>query len=117
MTDCLSICGRVAVVIGGTSGIGRALAVGLAQRGADVVATGRRGAELDATAAAIEAAGGRTLRRTTDIRSRRALDVLRDAVLAEFGRVDILVNAAGYTFREPTVSVCEENGRDCSIPI
>lgn len=108
MTDCLSICGRVAVVIGGTSGIGRALAVGLAQRGADVVATGRRGAELDATAAAIESAGGRTLRRTTDIRSRRALDVLRDAVLAEFGRVDILVNAAGYTFREPTVSVCEE---------
>jgi NAD(P)-dependent dehydrogenase (short-subunit alcohol dehydrogenase family) len=106
--DCLSIQGRVAVVIGGTSGIGRALALGFARRGADVVTAGRRRRELDQTAAAIEGMGRRTLRHPVDVRSRPSLDDLRDAVLAEFGSVDILVNAAGATFREPTVSVGEE---------
>lgn len=108
MDDCLSVEGRVAVVIGGTSGLGRALALGFARRGADVVAAGRRPQELGATAAAIEAAGRRTLRHTVDVRSRQSLDDLRDAVLDEFGRADILVNAAGFTFREPTETVCDE---------
>jgi len=98
----------VAVVIGGTSGIGRALALGFAHRGADVVTAGRRLRELNQTAGAIEAAGRRTLRHPVDVRSRPSLDGLRDAVLAEFGRVDILLNAAGATFREPTLSVGEE---------
>ena len=106
--DCLSIEDRVAVVIGGTSGIGRALAIGLAQRGAYVIAAGRREAELDITAAAIEAAGRRTLRHTADVRSRESLEGLRDAVLAGFGGIDILINAAGYTFREPTLTVAED---------
>ena len=108
MNDCLSIVGRVAVVVGGTSGIGRALAIGLAQRGADVVATGRRPAELNDVARRIEVAGGRTIRQTVDVHNRQSIDDLRDAVLGEFGRVDILVNAAGWTFREPTEDVCEE---------
>lgn len=106
--DCLSIEGRVAVVIGGTTGIGRALALGFAHRGADVIVSGRRMRELNETACQIEAAGRRTLRRQVDVRSRASLDSLRDAVLEKLGRVDILLNAAGATFREPTVSMGEE---------
>jgi NAD(P)-dependent dehydrogenase (short-subunit alcohol dehydrogenase family) len=106
--DCLSVADRMAVVIGGTSGIGRALAIGLAHRGAYVVAAGRRVRELDETASAIEESGRRTLRQTVDVGSRRSIDDLRDAVLDEFGRVDILVNAAGFTFREATADLREE---------
>jgi NAD(P)-dependent dehydrogenase (short-subunit alcohol dehydrogenase family) len=108
MTDSLSIRDRVAVVIGGTSGLGRALAVGLAEHGAHTVASGRRQSEVDRTAGEIEAVGRRTLRRTADARDRQSLDALRDAVLAEFGRVDILINAAGYTFKQPTLGMDEE---------
>ena len=108
MTDCLCICDRVAVVIGGTSGIGRALAVGLARNGADVVAAGRRMSEIETAAAEIEAAGRRTLRHTADATKRKSLDALRDAVMAAFGRVDILINAAGYTLKEPTAILAEE---------
>ncbi|SPE34101.1 2-dehydro-3-deoxy-D-gluconate 5-dehydrogenase [Candidatus Sulfopaludibacter sp. SbA3] len=108
MTDCLNLQDRVAVVLGGTSGIGRALAVGLAQHGANVVPVGRRASEIDAAASEIEAAGRRTLRHAADATRRSSLDALRDAVTAAFGRVDILINAAGYTFKEPTVSVSEE---------
>jgi NAD(P)-dependent dehydrogenase (short-subunit alcohol dehydrogenase family) len=108
MTDSLSIQDRVAVVIGGTSGLGRALAVGLAKHGAHTVPSGRRESEVEGTAHEIEAVGRRTLRRTADARDRQSLDALRDAVLAEFGRVDILINAAGYTFKQPILSVDEE---------
>lgn len=106
--DCLSIEGRVAVVIGGTTGIGRALALGFARRGADVVTAGRRVRELNETAGAIEALGRRTLRQPVDVRSRPSLDGLRDKVVRALGGVDILVNAAGATFREPTITVAEE---------
>jgi len=108
MTSALDIHDRVAVVVGGTSGIGRAIAIGLAAHGADVIATGRRVAEVESVAAEIEAAGRRTLRKTVDARSRESLDSLRDAVRAEFGRVDIVINAAGYTFRQPTAAMPEE---------
>jgi len=108
MTDSLSIRGRVAVVIGGTSGLGRALSVGLAKHGAHVVPTGRRESEIDRAARDIEAAGRRTLRHAADARHRQSLDALRDAVLAEFGGIDILINAAGYTFKEPTLTMAEE---------
>jgi NAD(P)-dependent dehydrogenase (short-subunit alcohol dehydrogenase family) len=108
MTDSLCIRDRVAVVIGGTSGIGKALALGLAAHGADVIPAGRRASEIDATAQEIESAGRRTLRHTADATKRESLDALRDSVMAEFGRVDILINAAGYTFKEPTATVSEE---------
>jgi NAD(P)-dependent dehydrogenase (short-subunit alcohol dehydrogenase family) len=108
LPDDLNIENRVAVVIGGTSGLGRALAVGLAKFGANVVATGRRAAEVDSAAAEIEAAGRSTIRQTADARKRDTIDALRDAVMARFGRVDILINAAGYTFKEPTLTVDEE---------
>src|SRR6266699_4542706 len=98
--------GRVAVVTGGTSGLGRAIAIGLAGHGADVVPTGRRQQHVEEVCREVEAAGRRTTRQTTDVTDRGSVDALRDAVLETFGRVDILVNAAGYTFKKPTLEVC-----------
>jgi NAD(P)-dependent dehydrogenase (short-subunit alcohol dehydrogenase family) len=100
--------GRIAVVIGATSGIGRELAVGLAEAGADVIPTGRRAAMLDEVCAAIRDAGVRTLQITCDVRSRGEINALRDTVVKEFGRVDTLVNAAGVTVKRPTLDVLEE---------
>ena len=100
--------GRVAVVIGGTSGLGLAIARGLAEAGADVVPAGRRAAQVEAAAAEIEALGRRSLRHAADATDRAALDRLRDAVLARFGRVDILVNSAGRTLKKPTAEVTPE---------
>jgi len=99
--------GRVAVVMGGTSGIGRTLAVGLAEAGADVIATGRRENLVQKVATDIERAGRRSLRQTTDASSRQSVDAFRDAVLKSFDRVDILLNAAGQIFRKPTISISE----------
>jgi NAD(P)-dependent dehydrogenase (short-subunit alcohol dehydrogenase family) len=99
--------GRVAVVIGGTSGIGRALALGLAQAGADVVATGRRQALVNEMAGLIEAEGRQTLAHTVDVSSRESIDTFRDAVVARFGRADVLLNVAGQTKRTPTKDVAE----------
>jgi NAD(P)-dependent dehydrogenase (short-subunit alcohol dehydrogenase family) len=106
-TQLFDLSGRVAVVMGGTSGIGRAIAVGLAQSGADVVATGRREANVAEVAKEIEAAGKRSLRLTVNASDRASIDALRDAVMNEFGRVDILVNSAGQIFRKPTVNITE----------
>ena len=99
--------GRVAVVMGGTSGIGRAIALGLARAGADVVATGRREALVSEVAGEIEQCGRKSLRVAVDAGNRASIDSLRDAVQGELGRVDILVNAAGQTFRKPTADIQE----------
>jgi NAD(P)-dependent dehydrogenase (short-subunit alcohol dehydrogenase family) len=108
MANCLDLSNRVAVVIGGTSGIGRAIAVGLAEQGADVIPTGRRVNHVEEVCSAIEMKGRRTLRQATDIRDRESIDSLREKALQKFGRVDILVNAAGFTFKQPVTKVCEE---------
>jgi NAD(P)-dependent dehydrogenase (short-subunit alcohol dehydrogenase family) len=108
MLKCLDLSNRIAVVIGGTSGIGRAIAIGLAEQGADVVPTGRRENHIEEVCRAVEALGRRTLRIETDVRERDSIDRLRDQVLSALGRVDILVNAAGFTFKQPTISVSEE---------
>jgi NAD(P)-dependent dehydrogenase (short-subunit alcohol dehydrogenase family) len=105
MPNCFDLSNRVAVVIGGTSGLGCAIALGLAEQGADVVPTGRRANHMEEVCTAIEKLGRRTLRQVTDVRSRPSIDALRDAILLEFGRVDILVNAAGFTFRQPTIDL------------
>ena len=107
MTNCLDLAGRVAVVIGGTSGIGRALSVGLAHHGAHVIPTGRRVKEIDAVCVEIETIGRRTVRQPTDVTARASIEELKDAVLQTFGRIDILVNAAGNTFRQPTEEIPE----------
>jgi len=103
----LDLSGRTAVVIGATSGIGLAIARGLAAAGADVVATGRRQELVDAAATAIEAAGRRTLRVTTDVTDTASLEALRRAVRQSLGDTDILVNAAGITSRQPTLEMSE----------
>ena len=99
--------GKTAVVAGGTSGIGRALAVGLAQAGADVVSTGRRAELVDEVAGDIEARGRRTLRLNADVTDRVSLERVRDACVAEFGGIDILVCAAGITKRVPTLNMAD----------
>lgn len=100
--------GRVAVVVGGTSGIGRALALGLAEAGADVVPTGRRQEQIDETGDQIEALGRRTLKMTCDVGDCPSLERLRDACLEKFGRIDILVAAAGVTKRVPSLEMSDE---------
>ena len=113
----MDLSGKVAVVMGGTSGIGAMLALGLAEAGADVVPTGRRQAELDAVCGKVEAAGRKTVRRTCDVQNRESIDALRDEVLATLGHVDILVNAAGITFRKPTKDVAEADCRRVDEPL
>lgn len=100
--------GRVAVVVGGTSGIGRSLALGLAQAGADVVATGRREALIEEVAGLIRGLGRETVTQVSDVADRSSLDELRIAVMKKFGRVDVLVNVAGRTKRTPTEIVAED---------
>jgi NAD(P)-dependent dehydrogenase (short-subunit alcohol dehydrogenase family) len=98
---------RTAVVIGGTSGLGRAIAVALARSGANVVPTGRREELVAEVCAEIENVGRKTLQQTVDVSKRKSIDALRDTVLGKFGSVDILVNAAGRTARKPTIEVTE----------
>ncbi len=104
--------GKVAVVVGGTSGLGRAIGLGFAQAGADVVASGRREAQLEEVSAQIEGFGRQTLRHAVDASNRASVDAFRDAVVAKFGRVDILVNAAGKTKRTPTKDLSEAEWQD-----
>jgi NAD(P)-dependent dehydrogenase (short-subunit alcohol dehydrogenase family) len=103
----LDLSGRVAVVVGGTSGIGRAIALGFAEAGADVVVSGRRAELIDTVAKEIEAKGRKSLRQPADVADRASLETLRDRVVAELGKVDILVNSAGTTKRRPTLEVPE----------
>ena len=99
--------GRVAVVVGGSSGIGRMLALGLADAGADVVATARRADLVDTVAGEIESRGRRTLRVTSDVADTSSLEKVRDQCLETFRRVDIMLCAAGTTKRVPTLEMDE----------
>lgn len=101
--------GRVAVVVGGTSGIGRVLALGLADAGADVVATARRLPLVEEVAAEIEAKGRRTLRLATDVLDRGSLGAASDAVLKAFGQVDVVVYCAGINKKVATVDMSDED--------
>ncbi len=101
--------GRCAVVVGGTSGLGRAISLGLARAGADVVAASRRPEEVNRTAREIEQIGRRTLRITADVQDRNSLQNLHDEVRQSFGQAHILVNSAGITMRMPTLECSEED--------
>jgi len=111
-TNLLSLEGRVAVITGGTSGIGRALSLGLADAGADVIATARRQQQVDETALAIEARGRKTLRMASDVCDRSSLESVLTAALNHLGKVDILINCAGKIKRTPTLNVPEEEWAD-----
>jgi NAD(P)-dependent dehydrogenase (short-subunit alcohol dehydrogenase family) len=99
--------GRSAVVVGGTSGIGRALALGLADAGADVVASGRREALVNEVAGEIERRGRRTLRLPSDVADIASLERLRDACVQAFGKIDALLCVAGTTKRVATLDMAE----------
>jgi NAD(P)-dependent dehydrogenase (short-subunit alcohol dehydrogenase family) len=103
---------RVAVVVGGSSGIGRAIALGLADAGADVVPTARRLEQVQQVAAEVRDRGRRSLELTTDVGNKAALEETLNACVSEFGKVDILVNSAGKTKRTPTLDVEDEEWTD-----
>lgn len=107
--SCFDLNGRVAVVVGGASGIGRELALGLADAGATVVVTARRAAFVDAVAGEIETRGRPTLRITADVTDRTSLIDVRDACLEAFTHVDIVVSAAGVTQRVPSLDMAGED--------
>lgn len=101
----LSLCGKTAVVIGGTSGVGLTLAKGLAEAGANVIPTGRRRELVESVSCDIKKMGRGSLAMTSDVNDRSSLEALRDAVLSEFGRIDILVNSAGVTQKAPALDI------------
>lgn len=101
MSSLFDLSGRIAVVIGATSGLGRSIAGGLAQHGATVVPTGRRRDPLEEICREV----GSEFVQTADVTDRCSIDQLRDSVLAKLGRVDILVYAAGYTFKKPALEI------------
>src|SRR5215472_2862438 len=99
----LDLDSQTALVIGATSGIGRTLAKGLAVAGADVVPSGRRRQLVEEVADEIEKLGHKALAMDCDVGSRASLEALCERVLAEFGKVDVLVNCAGITQRTPVL--------------
>lgn len=103
----MSLAGKCAVVVGGTSGIGGAIALGLASAGADVVASSRSEESVAVMADRLEGLGRTTLRITSDVSDRASLQRLHDDVLSSYGHVDILVNSAGITKRIPTLECSE----------
>jgi len=104
----LDLTGKSAVVVGGTSGIGLAMAIGLAEAGADVVASSRRAEQVAEAAKKIEATGRRSLRLTSDVADRDSLEALCAGTIKELGKVDILINCAGKIKRAPTVDFPED---------
>ncbi len=103
----LDLDGKVAVVIGGSSGIGRTLARGLAEAGADVIPSARRMELVNVVADEIERLGRRSLRVSCDVSDRGSLENLLQASVESLGKVDILINAAGFNQRAPTLDFPE----------
>jgi 7-alpha-hydroxysteroid dehydrogenase len=98
---------RVAIVTGAGKGIGRGIAIAFAEAGAHVACAARTPADLEATAAEIRARGRRALVVPTDVMQTPALEKLVAATLAEFGRLDLLVNNAGGTGPRPALQTSE----------
>jgi NAD(P)-dependent dehydrogenase (short-subunit alcohol dehydrogenase family) len=105
----LDLDGRVAVVTGGTSGIGRAIARGFAEAGATVIATSRRAEQVEEVSRELEGFGRETIRVASDVTDQASLDNLLARSLEAFGKVDILVNSAGRTKRAPTLEMTEDD--------
>ena len=103
----LDLANKTAVVIGGTSGIGLALARGLAQAGANVIPSGRREELVRKASAEVRALGRRSLAETSDVTDSASLERLLESACAEFGSVQILVNCAGRTKKMPTLDFPE----------
>jgi NAD(P)-dependent dehydrogenase (short-subunit alcohol dehydrogenase family) len=108
--DLFSLKGKTAIVVGGSKGIGKALATGFSQAGADVVISSRNQEQLDATAKEImEITGGTVVGISADIKSMDGVKALVDKVAERFGHIDILVNGAGINARGPAIDFTEED--------
>jgi NAD(P)-dependent dehydrogenase (short-subunit alcohol dehydrogenase family) len=107
-----SLAGKVAVVLGGTAGIGRGISLAFAEAGADVVASGRRQEIVEAVGAELEQKGRTTLRMTSDVCDRASLEELLRHTLKRFSKVDILVNCAAKISRAPTLSFPEQQWKE-----
>lgn len=105
----VTVDGKTAVVIGGTSGIGEGIALAFAEDGADVVATSRSEAAVTETAEKIRDHGARTIEERCDVADRDSIRAVRDATLDEFGAVDVLVNSAGVAARTEFLDLEEES--------
>jgi NAD(P)-dependent dehydrogenase (short-subunit alcohol dehydrogenase family) len=99
---------KVAVVLGGTSGIGQAIARGYAAAGAITIPTSRDQARVDATCAELEQLGAKTLSATSDVCDRASLENLCKSVVDKFGRVDTLVVTAGMIIKKPSVELTDD---------
>jgi NAD(P)-dependent dehydrogenase (short-subunit alcohol dehydrogenase family) len=104
LTDLFSLEGQVVVVTGGTGVLGGAMARGLALAGAKIGVLGRRREQAEATVRAIEAEGGTALALPADVLDRSQLEAARETVLERWGRIDILVNAAGGNMPSATLN-------------
>lgn len=104
MTNLFDLTGKVAVVVGGHGGIGKALALGLADAGADVVVASRSLAPLKEVADEIKAKGKKSLAVSVDIVNEKSVNDMVNSIMKVFPRIDILVNAAGLAIRKPAES-------------
>lgn len=107
--DLFTLKEKVAVVLGGTSGIGQAIARGYAAAGATTVASSRDIAKVNAMADEIEKLGSKTLRVVSDVQDRQSLETLCSEVVLAFGQVDILVVTSGTTKKAPSADFSEED--------
>ena len=105
----LELTSRNAVVVGGTSGIGLTIAKGLAQAGANVIATGRREHLVEAAAEEIRKIGTQSLAIPCDVGDAASIQEVLRGAMKEWGSVDILVNSAGTTKRAPTLDVSQSD--------
>lgn len=105
----VSAAGKRAVVVGGTSGIGQAIALGFASEGADVIATSRGEEKVEETADAIEDLGANTARVTCDVTDRASLDAVRETAVEEFGGIDVVVASQGAISRETVLGIEDDD--------
>jgi NAD(P)-dependent dehydrogenase (short-subunit alcohol dehydrogenase family) len=108
-TSLFDLAGRVALVTGANSGIGKAIALTLAGAGAAVVLVARRAPELEQARAEIEAAGGRAAASACDLTDREALFACARSAAGPFGPPDILVSAAGVNIRKPMLEITSDD--------
>lgn len=107
LDELFSLQGKVAVVLGGTSGIGQAIARAYAKAGAVTIASSRDAAKVNAQADEIQAIGAKTLRLTSDVNDRASMDALLAETMSQFGRVDILVVTSGVLQKQPSVDIAD----------